>query len=160
MSRIEQFNAASSEKVLQEKPNQNGEDFNLLYGHTAILPGTLATAQGSNGIDTPEGTNKLNLSEPVNPHGVLVRNSDAYTTRAPYIVNGVIKQGLVSVINVATARQDAWIGNNVFGKPTFGEPEVNITSYPTTRDSLSFPTNQNLHANDLIPSVGSRFFRS
>lgn len=163
MARIDQFNAASSEGVLSQMPSKaTGEVFNLLQGHTPILPGTLGTAQGSNGIDTPEGTTLDNLSERVNPHGVLVRNTDQYTTDAPsFDSNGQIQQGEVGSLSVPLSVKQEWVGNNVFGKPVYGDPEVQITNFNTTRDDLAMPTNNNpTRTTTMVPNVGSRLYRA
>lgn len=94
-------------------------------------------------------------------------SGQSYYFDATYIVTmpqvttaGGVQDGLFGSLSVGAAQQDAWVGNNVFGKSTFGDPEVQITNFSGTRDSLSFPTNQNIKASDLIPNVGSRFFRA
>ena len=178
MSRNQFFNAATSEAVGAEMPNQNGMDFNLLYGAGPnALPATLGTSQGSNNSNYSTTKNKIETTAatPSNPHGTLVRNltSDQYTSNAPYFANGVVKNGLVSSLSIPVAQQDAIIGNNVFGKSVYGEPEVQILNYGSTRDTYSAGSNVNpivtppntyapnatQNFSDVIPSVGSRFYR-
>lgn len=148
MSKMNQFNSNNTEYVTQDV-RQQGE-FNILHGSTGLLPSQLQTAQGSNGIDTPEGTTFENLSEPVNPHGILVRNTN---NPSLYPEN----TAAVNSLSLADTQKQVRVGLDNFGTSLDGTSEVTITA--VTRDTLSFPTNQDLAADNVIPSVGSRFFR-
>lgn len=81
-----------------------------------------------------------------------------YTDSFGLVTSGGIQVGNIAPLSVPSAKLNSWIGNNVFGKSTFGEPEVTLTS--GTRDTITAGTNQNPRsATDVIPNVGSRFFR-
>jgi hypothetical protein len=289
MSRDQLFNAANSEYVLQQTPNQNGDDFNLLHGAGPnALPFSLGTAQGNSNpnyqgeqvvnhnVAQGNVANQIQQSIPSTPFGTLVRNpniaslsdqitvsgvvvgstvvgtslsaSDSFANiaiafnsfsgtfaqglpyAAPFVINtvyatnstsaatfplssvnasgagwsqnasgiswtngvypnfsgaagalaiptsgstyylnityyntvpgGILDPGLVGALSVPQSVENAWIGNNVFGKSVYGSPEVQILNYSGTRDTISEVTNQNpTLATDVIPSVGSRFYR-
>jgi len=93
----------------------------------------------------------------------------SYTATVP----GTLVPGLVGALSVPQSVEDAWIGNNVFGKSVYGDPEVQITNFGSTRDTISAGSNVNpiitppntyapnslQNYSDVIPSVGSRFYR-
>lgn len=169
MARIDQFNAASSEGVLSQMPAKaTGEEFNLLHGAGPnALPATLGTSQGNSNPVYSSNKNKVSTSQPspLTTHGVLVQNltSDNYTSNSPALsaTTGAVLKGLTAPIVVPSGTQQAWIGNNVFGKPTYGEPEVQISNFGTTRDDLSFPSNNNnIKTTTMVPNVGSRLYRA
>jgi hypothetical protein len=158
MSKQDQFNSNNTEFVTQSIRPQG--EFNILHGSTSLLPNELQTAQGSNGIDTPAGATFTSLSEPVNPHGVLVRNREALSGDAPaYDVDGGLIQGQYGVLNQQAAVKESRVGSTVFGVDVNGVPGVDAPDVTIARQNISLPTNQNLIADNLIPNVGSRFFR-
>jgi hypothetical protein len=175
MSRSQFFNASSSEAVLSQLPIRGiGEDFNLLNGATSnALPAILGTSQGNSNSVWTSNKNKTNTTSgsPLTPYGTLVRNlgSDQYTSNAPYFnpVTNAIKNGLTAPIFVPLATEQAWVGNGVFGKPTYGSPLVQITNFTGSRDNYSVSVNNNTsghggssQAVELIPNVGSRLYRA
>ena len=94
-------NNASVDEAVGQNVRQRGE-FNILQGNT-LLPNNLNTAQGSNGIDTPEGTTFDNLSEPVNPHGVLVRNTNIASLYPSTSAATEIPQSTVSGVDISSS---------------------------------------------------------
>jgi hypothetical protein len=157
MSKQDQFNSNNTEFVTQSIRPQG--EFNILHGSTGLLPNELQTAQGSNGIDTPAGATAASLSEPVNPHGVLVRNSEQLAGDAPaYDADGGLIQGQYGVLNQQAAVKESRAGSTVFGVDVNGVPGVN-DNVDIARQDISARSNQSLVADNLIPNVGSRFFR-
>ena len=288
-TRNELFNTASSEAGLSQKPSTDGEVFNLLDGHTTIMPNSLGTSQGSNNSVYNTNADNTIAATPSNPHGTLLRNvniaslepavatsttltdvnsetingttltasisfanltiatatySGTYVQTLPQLssngivssvavqsihtaassasaaftasvgttgtvgwtfsgnsiiwsnagyntmaaasaaskiptsgqtyyldityvdtiantTQGNVERGNLAALSVGQGVQDAWVGNNVFGKPVYGAPEVQITNFSGTRDSLSMPANRNIkNSTTLIPNVGSRMYRA
>jgi len=84
-----------------------------------------------------------------------------YTVSLQSNTVGKVNNSLFGSLSVGQGVQDQWVGNNVFGKSVYGAPEVQITNYSGTRDSLSLPSNSNnIKKTTLIPNVGSRFYRA
>ena len=296
MSRDQLFNAANSEYVSQQQPNQDGEFFRLLHGAGPnALPATLGTSQGNSNPNYDTNAPHDGPGNGLVPHGTLVRNpnivslldevtntqvvnystvngttvltSDSFANiniafnsytgtfaqAVPAVGNGAgavggivvtniystnstgspsfpkstvnpsgagwiqsgnnivwangtypsfsgaavaldipasgatyyvaitynetivgqLMPGYVAGLSVPQSVENAWIGNNVFGKSTYGSPEVQILDYSSTRDTYSIGSNTNPivvpsgtyapnaqeSASDIIPSVGTRFYR-
>lgn len=109
MSKINQFNAASSEAVLSQKPSTDGEVFNLLYGHTPELPGSLGTAQGSNNSDYNTNADKTVAATASNPHGSLTRNVNIESLEPAISAQTLTAQSTLSGVNLTASGSFAGI---------------------------------------------------
>ncbi len=154
MSKNAQLNDSSSEAVLSQKRSVNGEVFNLLDGHTAILPGTDATAQGSNNSDYNTNADKTVAATPSNPHGTLLRNPNIVSLEPG------ATDGSIASLSLSSQSQQVRVGLGNFGTTLDGTSQVYIKDLTGTRDNLSMPVAQDIQSNQVIPNVGSRFSRS